>query len=379
MNAVQYLTWKDEQNERNGRPVEYQDIIQQYKSGTNDPAKWADTDWWAEVMDTWTPQHQHGLSLSGGSETVKYYLSGQYLDQDAMYKSDAYGYKQYNIRSNIDAHINKYLEIGIDLSARIGDKIGATANTDLLIRQVFVQAPYESAYYPNGLVVKTSNGNPINLVNGNSGEKSTNTKKADTKFSFKLDMPYLTEGLYVSGYAAIDYYTTQRKDLTKPYDQYLLNEETGEYINLKEQTGTVNLFQQNTEELNKTFHFRLGYDKKINDHEISSFVAYEQYEHSGEFFFASRKDLVSADLPYLFSGSDVAKENGGEGFQSARMNFFGRLNYNYREKYLAEFTLRYDGSENFKKGNRFELFPGVSLGWRISEEPFFKSELVSTS
>jgi TonB-dependent starch-binding outer membrane protein SusC len=377
MNAPQYLTWIDEQNTRNGRPSEFQDVIEQYKNGTADPNKWANTDWWGAVMDKWTPQSQHSLNIRGGNEKTKFFLSGQYLNQDALYLGDAYGYQQYNTRSNIDTKITKNLQIGFDLSARIGDKVGSSLETDQLIRQVFVQAPFEQPYYENGLVVKTSKGNPINLVNGNNGNKTTQTKKYDSKLSFNLDLPFITEGLYANGYAAFDFYTTTRKDISTPFDQYLYNEQTGEYVNLGDQTGKTALFQQYSEETNKTYHIRLGYNKSIGNHTLGSFIAYEQYIQFGEYIFASRQSLISKDIPFLFSGGDENKENGGSGYQSARRNFFSRVNYNYDDKYLAEVTFRYDGSANFAKGNRYGFFPGASFGWRISKEPFFKSEKIS--
>ncbi len=377
MNAVQYLTWKDEQNERNGRPTEFQDIINQYKNGTNDKEKWADTDWWAEVMDKWALEQQHVISLSGGSEKISYYLSGQYVNQDAVYKSDAYGYKQYNVRSNIDAQITKNLKVGVDLSYRIGNIMSPTLSTDGLIRQVFVSAPYDQPYFSNGLVAKTSTGNPVNLTNGESGEKNTQNKKADTKLSIRWDLPFITEGLYVAGWGAYDYYTSYRKDLSKPYDQYSYDAATGEYINQRDQTGTTSLFQQFSHDTNKTLNIMVGYDKKFNRHSVSSFVAYEQYQHYYEYFCASRKDLVTSQLPYLFAGADEGKDNGGQGFESARRNIFGRINYNFDEKYLAEFTLRYDASANFMEDKRWGLFPGLSLGWRISEESFFNKDLIN--
>jgi TonB-linked SusC/RagA family outer membrane protein len=377
MDAPQYLSWIDEQNTRNGRPSEFQDIIEQYKNGTNDTNKWANTDWWAAVMDQWTPQLQHSVNVRGGNDKTKFFLSGQYLNQDALYLGDAYGYKQYNTRSNIDTKISDNLQIGFDLSARIGDKVGSSLETDQLIRQVFVQAPFEQPYYENGLVVKTSKGNPVNLVNGNSGNKNTKTKKYDSKLSFNLDMPFITEGLYANGYAAFDFYTTTRKDLFTPFDQYLYNEQTGEYVNLGDQTGKTSLFQQYSEETNKTYHIRLGYNKSKGKHSLNSFIAYEQYTQVGEFIFASRQNLISKDIPFLFSGGDENKENGGSGYQTARRNYFSKVNYNYSDKYLGEITFRYDGSANFAKGNRYGFFPGASLGWRISSEPFFNIEKIS--
>ncbi len=377
MNAQQYLTWVDEQNSRNGRPTEFQSVIRQYRDGSVDKSVWGDTDWWDEVVDNWTPQSQYAASIRGGGEKTQFYLSGQLLDQDALYKGDAYGYKQYNIRSNIDTQLSNNFKLGFDLAARIGDKNSPTLDTDALIRQVFVQRPYEFPYFENGLVAKTSAGNPVNLVNGNSGSKETHTKKFDSKFSFTWDLPFITEGLYASGYAAIDFYTTTRKDLSKPFDQYEYDEATGTYNNLKFQTGRINLFQQYSEELNKTFHFKFGYNKTFDKHAISSFIAYEQYEQKGEYIAASRQDLISENIPFLFSGSDENIQNDGKGYQSARRNYFGKFNYAFDDKYLLDITLRYDGSANFAKDNRYGFFPAASLGWRISEEDFFKSDLVT--
>jgi len=377
MNSRQYLTWIDEVNVRNGRPTEFQDVIRQYRDGSIDSSVWGDTDWWDEVTDKWTPQLQHALNVSGGSDKTQFYLSGQYLNQDAIYKGNAYGYKQYNIRSNIDTQLSKNIKLSFDLAGRIGDNNSPTLSTDGLMRQIFVQPPYEFPYFENGLIKKTSAGNPISLVNGNSGSRETKTKKFDSRFALRWDLPFITQGLYAHTYAAIDFYTTTRKDLSKPFDQYEFDEVTGEYNNLKFQTGNISLFQQYSEELNKTFHFKIGYDRTFSKHNVSAFVAYEQSEKRGEFISAQRQNLISEDIPFLFSGSDDNQQIDGRGYQSARQNYFGRINYGYDEKYLMDLTMRYDGSANFAKGERFGFFPALSLGWRISKEDFFKSDLIS--
>jgi TonB-linked SusC/RagA family outer membrane protein len=379
MNSEQYLTWIDEVNSRNGRPTEFQSVIRQYRDNTVDTSVWGDTDWWGEVMDKWTPQTQHSLSVRGGSEKTQFYLSGQILDQDALYKGNAYGYQQFNIRSNIDTKLSKNLKLGFDLAARIGENKRPTLDTDGLIRQIFVQRPHESPYFENDLLARTSNGNPIPLVNGESGNKDTKTKKFDSRFSLRWDLPFIAEGLYADGYAAIDFYTTTRKDLSKPFDQYEFDEATGDYNNLKFLNGNnINLFQQYSEELNKTFHFKIGYDRTFDKHAISSFIAYEQQKQEGEFIFASRQNLVSENIPFLFSGSDENQENGGQGsINSARQSFFGQMTYGYDDTYLIDLMMRYDGSANFAQDKRFGFFPAVTLGWRISKEDFFKSDLIS--
>tara|TARA_R110002126_G_scaffold291603_1_gene454169 strand:- start:30 stop:3074 length:3045 start_codon:yes stop_codon:yes gene_type:complete len=376
MNAQQYLTWVDERNSRNGRPTEFQSFIREYRNGTIDTTVWGDTDWWDVVTNDWTPQIQHSLSARGGGEKTQFFLSGQFLDQDALYTGNTYGYKQYNVRSNIDTRLNDNFKLSFDLAARVGDKNSPTLDTDQLIRQIFVQNPFEFPYFENGLIAKTTAGSPISLVNGNSGSKRTRTNKFDSKFAFKWDLPFITKGLFIEGYAAIDFYTATRKDLSKPFDQYEFNEITGEYDNLKFQTGTINLFQQSSEELNQTYHLKLGYDKMFGKHQISSFIAFEHYKQEGEFIAASRQDLVSENIPFLFSGSDENKENSGGGYQQARRNYFGKINYSFDDKYIVDLTFRYDGSANFAEDKRFGFFPAASLGWRISQEDFFDSEII---
>lgn len=375
MNAEEYLTWVDEQNFRNGRPMEYQDVIAAYRNGTVDTSVWGNTDWWSEAIDKWSIEQQHNITLRGGNDKFKYYISGQYLDQDAIYKSQDYGYKQYNGRGNFDVQLSRNLKVGVDFSYRVGEVKSPTLSASDLIRQVFVSAPYDFPYYEDGTLHKTTTGNPIPLADGSSGNKSTKKTRLESKFSARWNLPFITKGLYMSGYFAYDYYTTYRKDLSNPYDIYTLDASTGKYVNNRDETGTTSLFQQFDHTTNKTVNLMLGYDRTFGNHRVSGFVAYEQYQHEYEFFSASRKNLVTPQLPYLFTGADEGQQNTGSGEKSARANFFGRLNYDYAGKYLAEFTLRCDGSANFAKGKRWGWFPGLSLGWRISEESFFNKNL----
>lgn len=378
MNAQQYFTWIDEINTRNSRPTEFQSIIRQYRNGTIDSSIYGDTDWWDVVVDQWTPQTQYSASASGGGEKTQFYVSGQLLNQDAIYKGDAYGYKQYNIRSNLDTQLSNNLKIGFDLSARVGEKTSPTIETDALIRNVFSQRPSDFPYFENGLVAQTIAGSPIGLVNGDSGNKVTNTKKFDSKFSFNWDLPFITKGLYASGYAAIDFYTTTRKDLAKPYDRYVFNATTGEYANVKlERANNISLFEQYSEELNKTYHVKLGYNKTFDKHSISSFIAYEEYSQDARYTFASRGGLIAESLPYFDFALDLNVQNGGKGSQQARRNYFGKLNYTFDDKYLLDITIRYDGSANFPTDKRYGFFPAVSAGWRISEESFFNKDVIS--
>jgi len=375
MNAPQYLGWIDEQNKRNNRPQIYQNIIRDYNDGENDSNIWANTDWWSEAMDRWSPQSQHNLSLSGGSSNFKYYISGQHLYQDANFKGSQFGFRQNNIRSNIDVNVTPYLEIGLDLAGRFENTEGS-GGVEGLIRGIYNMAPFEAPYYDNGLLRNTSKGNILPGINGQSGGTEINRQVYNNKLSATLSFDRWIEGLSVSGFAAIDILHQDRKVLQKPYDVFFLNSE-GEYENLRANTGNIQLFQQADQELSKTFHARINYARNFGKHTVGGFVAYEQNQVEGEYTAASRINLISEDLPYLFTGSQANLTNDGRGWQSARVNYFGRLNYSYGDRYLLEFTLRKDGSQNFSASNRFGAFPGVSVGWRISEEAFWNSDLVS--
>ncbi len=373
MNAPQYLTWLDERNIRNGRPQIYQNIIKDYKEGENDPNIWSNTDWWSEAMDQWSPQYQHNLSLSGGSDNFKYYVSGQHLYQDAIFKGSEFGFEQNNIRSNIDVQATSFLKIGLDLAGRIENRKGrkdqeATAD---VIRGVYAMAPFETPYYSNGLLRKTSNGNIIPHLNGMAGGAEYNTLTLNNKLTVDLSLSELVKGLSFTGFAAYDSKKIEKKEIGKPYDIFFLNEEN-EFENLKSQTGNVSLFQQFDEEYSFTLHSRLNFARTFGKHEVSTFIAYEQNKLEGEYIAASRINLVSEDLPFLFTGSETNLNNDGKGWQSARVNYFGRFNYQFDDKYLFEFTLRHDGSQNFPTNKRFGTFPGLSVGWRLSEENFLR-------
>ncbi|MBL7737517.1 MAG: SusC/RagA family TonB-linked outer membrane protein, partial [Chitinophagaceae bacterium] len=114
-----------------------------------------------------------------------------------------------------------------------------------------------------------------------------------------------------------------------------------------------------------------NYDKSFNEHNISAFASYEQAEEFGESFNASRQYFISGALPYLSAGGDKDKNNGGTASIDARVNYFGRISYNYKETYLFQFSLRSDASIRFPKGSRVGTFPSVLAGWVASNENFW--------
>ncbi len=377
MNAYQYMVYEDERSVRNGQTPVFDKIKGGYLDGTINRLEYGDTDWVNTVFSNFSPLTRHSLSVRGGNENVKYYISGDYSWQQPNYRNTEFDFSTSQIRANIDAQITKDLNIGLELSGRSENRNNSIYGTGTMMWETFCAYPYLYDYYPNGLPgpgVSWGNNLAILAAGKETGYDRIDDLITNTKINFKLDMPWVTKGLSLSGYAAFDHYVNNRKQFWDMWDTYKYNSATGEYD--KQTTNAdynINLNQYNNKSLTTTLHARLAYDRTFGDHNVSAFVAYEQSKNKGENFWAWRGYYLSNQLDYLDFGGDKDKTNGGKGYVSARQNVFGRANYSYKNKYLAEFTLRYDGSMNFAQHGRWGTFPGGSLGWRISEESFMKN------
>ena len=377
MNAYQCMTWTDEIRKGNGQSPLYENIKGGYLDGTINRNQYGDTDWMDVVFRSVAPQTRHSLSVSGGSEKVKFYVSGDYSYQEPNYRNTSLDFQTGQVRSNIDAQISDNLKIGVDLAARREKRNNSVIFTDDIFWEAFMAYPWLYDYYPNGLPGPgLANGNNLAiLVAGKeTGYNRVNDTFVDSKFSFDLKLPWITEGLSLSGYAAFDYHAREQKQLWDVWDTYDYNAATGEYI--KKTTNmngnNISLRQDHDDNVTKTFHLKLDYQRTFGDHRVGAFVAYEQSKYEGENFYGWRGYYLSNRPDYLDFGADKEKTNGGRGYVTARQNYFGRLNYAYKDRYMFEFTLRHDGSMNFAPGHRWGAFPAFSLGWVMSEEEFFQ-------
>ena len=378
MNAYQCMTWTDEIRKGNGQSPLYENIKGGYLDGTINRNQYGDTDWMDVVFRSVAPQTRHSLSVSGGSEKVKFYVSGDYSYQEPNYRNTSLDFQTGQVRSNIDAQISDNLKIGVDLAARREKRNNSVISTDDIFWEAFMAYPWLYDYYPNGLPGPgLANGNNLAiLVAGKeTGYNRVNDTFVDSKFSFDLKLPWITEGLSLSGYAAFDYHAREQKQLWDVWDTYDYNAATGEYI--KKTTNmngnNISLRQDHDDNVTKTFHLKLDYQRTFGDHRVGAFVAYEQSKYEGENFYGWRGYYLSNRPDYLDFGADKEKTNGGRGYVTVRQNYFGRLNYAYKDRYMFEFTLRHDGSMNFASNKRWGTFPGLSVGWRMSEEDFIKN------
>ncbi len=344
--------------------------IQKFRDGS-DP-NYINENWYASSLKKYTPLVQHNLAVRGGSESVKYSVSGSYSNEDGIFKNTNLNYKTYAIRSNIDAIINEYLSVGIDLNGQYEDANypGGGSNFGSL-----KQIPFVPVFWRNGLPsAGIENGeNPIIQASAASGVRNIDKTIFDVKGSFDLKIPWI-EGLGVDGYYSFTKNITKDKNWQLPWQVYDYNKNTDIYT-MKLGGGIVmpQLTQQHDDLKRSLINLRIKYELKTGGHYLNTFIAVEQSDGISSYFSAFRRNFLSNTIDELFAGSLVDQSTDGNRSESGRRNVFGRVSYNFQEKYLIDFNLRYDGSSNFPKGNQWGLFPGVSAAWRLSQEPFLSS------
>jgi len=380
MDSWEYAEAENEYLVNNGLTKKWSDQdITLFKNGT-DPLHHPNVDWYDEVMRKWTPQKEHNISLSGGNESIKYFLSGQILDQDRMFKeNDDLGLKRYQLRANIDAQVTKRLSVGLDMNYNkneIENAYDGNYRPFYAIRYMF---PNTVPFWPNGLPGNAVFGQNPALMGSSSkyGYNRENNFGTNIKISFKYDLSDLTKGLFVEGFGSYGDGSQNYEKLFKKSYFYNYDPATGDYIQRAAGQTTQNpeLRETNNRSQGKTLHIKLGYQQTFGNHSIDAFAAAEQSESTYAGFWAYRKDFLTDQLPVLSAGNDVGKDNSGYKSDAARLNYFGRVNYGYKEKYLLSATLRYDGSQNFPEEKRFGWFPGVSAGWVLSKEAFIADNL----
>jgi TonB-linked SusC/RagA family outer membrane protein len=351
------------------------DQIQKFANGS-DPLLYPNTDWIATVLKKVTTQSQHSLSVTGGNEDVKYFVSLGALNQNGLYKNGATTYKQYNFRSNIDANISKRLKIGLSLSGREEDRKYPITSADDIFRSLYRAKPIIAAYYPNGLPTRgLENNNPAVQVTDLGGINNNPTQVVNAILKGSYQIPGI-EGLSADGFFSVDKSNTFSKAFNKPYLLYAYDPNTGLYNSniVGGNNNKATLTESQKRESLITSNVKLNFVRRFGLHDINAFVGYEQSKNNLEYFDAQRFNYLSTQLPELSQGGMSATDYLNSGYSSnyTRRSIISRLAYTYNEKYLFEGQLRRDGSSIFAPGHQYGTFPSVSAGWRISKENWFK-------
>jgi len=365
------------------------DEIQKFGDGS-DPLRYPNTDWFKTTFQNWSPQQRHNVQVNGGSENVKYLMSLGYLDQDAYYKNSATGYQQYDMRFNLEAKLSKYITTTLGVTAREEARNFPTVGAGDIFRFLMRGRPNEIAIWPNGLPGRDIEYgyNPVVSTTDLTGYNKDVRDYFQTTGKVEIKIPGV-DGLKVTGTAAIDKYSGRQKNWQLPWTLYDWDKKTFQADGVTPVlTGTVRS-QYTDPRLRETAGGQLAvnltgminYDKKIKDHTIGLMAGVTRETVDNDGFTAFRRYFISTSVQEILAGDEREQSLGNNPgdpnnlFKRARLSYFGRAGYNYKEKYLAEFLWRVDGSYIFPTDRRFGFFPGVSVGWRLSEEPFFKDNV----
>lgn len=368
MNAYEYATYLNNARANQGDLPRFSDSeIQDYKSG-----KLPSTNWWNETFSKKAPIKQHNISVDGGTDNTKYFVSLGFLDQDGLYALS--NYKKYNVRSNIDVKITKDFRIGIDLAGR-NEKTMASPIGDGIFATVMNSKPTESAYVPetvepdglgsNGMITT-----PIGLAE-RAGYNRTNTSVFQSTLQSWYTFPFV-KGLTAKFSFSYDRTYIDNKVYNTPFDFYVYDKVNDLYSKYSS-AGQINLTQQSAQSTLQTLQTSLTYDRTFGKHSISALMLMEKIQSDSENISAYREGYISPAIDQIFAGGDLNKNNGGAAFESARLGYVGRVNYDFNEKYLVQANFRYDGSFNFPKDKRWGFFPAFSVGWKMNNEPFLKA------
>ena len=348
--------------------------IQKFQDGS-DPLVYPNTNWAKETLKRVALQNQHNLSIKGGTDDVRYFVSLGKTYQDGLYKNGATKYNQYNFRSNIDANVTKDFKVSISLSGRQEDRRYPVYGANDIFRSIYRAYPTVVATYPNGLPsTGVENNNPTVMATSKGG---TNVKPMNV-FNGILRASYAipqVKGLSIDGFYAVDKIWDFGKSFSSPYTLYRYNAADGTYSSVitggSSGLGKLVESQENTSMI--TDNLKLNYEKQMGNHYVSAFVAYEQSKTHRETFNATRINYPTIQTPELSQGGSAAsdRDNTGSSYNYTRKSYIGKVAYNYKEKYLLEVQMRIDGSSTFPKGKQYGYFPAISAGWRISEEDWF--------
>lgn len=359
-------------------------VVEDTRNGRRQWVYYGNYDWWHMLYNDNRPTQQHSISLSGGTKDVKYLVSGAYDYQKGILKQNPDIYRKYNLRSKIDFTINRYATLSNNTAffgsqytfqgnGSIDDTMGYSGRHALACFPM--QNPDGSWLYSTPyLNYKVANGRHIMLGEGSHRNTDrTNDFQNTTRLVITPWKPInLTADFTYRLYQTRNTHRANNLYYREVPDGPLLSYATGAGLNkLSESVNTRNYYSANV---------YANYDDtfgKNNAHHVSGVIGFNYETMRLKNISASGENLTSTSLDDLDlvgqnANGEVLTSVGGGQNEYALAGFFGRVNYDYKGRYLFEASGRYDGSSRFAAGSRWGFFPSGSVGWRISEEPFFK-------
>ena len=336
-------------------------------------------DWYRTIYKDWTPQKQHNLSARGRSDKIGYFISLGFTDTQSAFRDADYTHNRYNIRSNLDAEFNDNLSARLDISYRQTTLDRANFGISEMYNRLATGKPTNLPIFPNpDFASQTGAATPYSPVymtrKSHSGTRVDRDNNLQASISLKYDVPFI-DGLSATASLNMETQTEWNKKVQKKFNMYTYNPLLGEGDAAYVFFGTYQrdmITVDSDRDMELLPKITLNYENSWDEHDLKATFVAESTTFERDYLMGSRTDPLSFEAPYLNYSSEAERNNAEIFSQSARSSYVGRVNYDYKQKYLFEATMRADATARYAVEGRWGYFPSISFGWRISQEDFMK-------
>lgn len=380
LNSYQSVLLLEEALATDGQPSQFSSSdIDMFRKSVNgelsglDQMLYPNVDWYDEVLKSSAPAQRYNVSVRGGTKRMRYYVSGEFYNQKGLVKdlcTDKYdntsspAFSRFAFRANMDLFLTKDLTFSVNFGTRFENRKGSNTAESSGYSKIFYELNHTPGWLfsvkytiPNGDLTTTLYGgssqyqeNIVAALSQGGYYKATNTIN-ETNFIADYNLGWLTEGLSVKAMMSFDYDSYYKSLYQASFATYELNDranyesiEAYNSFNTDGELTKAGTSGNSHTEWKLYMEAQVNYARRFGVHDITAMALYNQNDRR-----------YQADLAYRYQG------------------LVGRVTYGYDDRYLAEFNMGYNGSENFIQGKRFGFFPAFSAGWRISQEEFIKS------
>lgn len=363
--AIEFMTLDNEARQNVGTAIGWLEDSFKKVTDNTDPNYFANTDWLDEVLNSYAPQQNYSLSLNGGIGSSGYMLSYRYFDQKGLTVGSSTGEQRHNVRFKMNTRLIDRLTLSSNISytsRKVTSPINSLTSGGGAIYNAMRIAPNAPVRYTDGTwAYGGGNTNPVAILN-DGGRSNVSTEEFSLLEVLKLDM--------LKGW---DVTATYNLTSTNGYKDIL--KKTITFVNPEDKSVNVyaspnSLKNVDLKNVQQTFIIQSNFDITFGKHNVSGVAGMSQEWYEARMFEASRTNLSTEFEPTLNLGDPSTMSNNATYSSWALRSGFGRVSYNYDERYLLEANIRYDLSSRFHKSVRGGWFPSVSAGWRISEEHF---------
>lgn len=334
------------------------------------------TDWIKASLNDWSHMQRHSLSMRGGTNKLNYMVSVGYYERDGFFKYGPDDNSRFNFRANLFSRLSNHVDLSFKLT---GDRSEINANAfsaQNLLAQIYRTRTRMSIFYPHdedpipnpNIYAGQDGSNPIDLMkNAGSSENINN----DFTGQVNLRLRNLIKGLRIDLTASRKFRSNENNRNRNRIIWYGRGDYEYRYSQTQPSDVTKSRYNTFTDNLRAVANYEFKLGRSHNFHLMAG-TEWENYRFDR---ITASKEYMPEDFYSLNFGHAASATNSDKVNTSAVMSFFGRLNYDFREKYLLEVNMRYDGSSRLAPENRWELFPSVSVGWVLSKENYFRDRL----